>query len=215
MGGPLFLPSRWKRASVLRWLRRTHAWCGIWGGVFGLAFGATGILLNHRAEMKIPLVATVPSNFTIPVDADTSRTPEAMQAWLAAALQVPANRMKVQREAPRAVPWADGSAQQPARWEFSHSSPKGHVNAEYWVGNTVVSVKRREGNGFYLLTRLHMAQNAHPLWILAADSIAGCLIVLSISGVLMWTRLHGGRLFAASLFGIPLLALLGGALLSL
>ena len=67
--GPLFLPARWRRAEILRWLRRTHAWCGLWGGVFGLLFGATGILLNHRAVMKIPAVQTTPSEMTIAVDA--------------------------------------------------------------------------------------------------------------------------------------------------
>lgn len=53
-GGHLFLPARWHRPAVLKWLRRTHAWLGMWGAVLGLLFGTTGLLLNHRATMKIP-----------------------------------------------------------------------------------------------------------------------------------------------------------------
>ncbi|MDE2402559.1 MAG: peptidase [Burkholderiales bacterium] len=217
---PLFMPTVWRRAVILKWLKRTHAWCGLWGGVFGLLFGATGILLNHRAVMKLPLVDAAPSSFTVPVDASTwgaanARTPQAMAQWLAAAWQVPPDRLRSQRDPARAVPWGHANVQQPERWEFSLSGPKGSINAEYWAGNSVVSIKRKDGNAFYFLTRLHMSQGLHPVWILAADTIAGCLIVLSISGTLLWSRLHGPRLLAASLFGIPLTALLTGMLLSL
>jgi len=43
-----------KRIHWLKWLRRIHAWVGLWGAAMGLLFGVSGILLNHRAVMKIP-----------------------------------------------------------------------------------------------------------------------------------------------------------------
>lgn len=214
-GGPLFLPARWRRAEVLRWLRRTHAWCGLWGGIFGLLFGATGILLNHRAVMKLELVRTIPSEATIQMPEPPPTEPQAMRAWLAQTLQLRPDQLRLDRQAPGAVGWGHGTLQQPERWTFSHSGPKGSLAAEYWVGNRTVSVKRKDGNAFYLLTRLHMAQGVHPVWILAADSIAGCLIMLAITGVLMWSRLHGPRLMALTLFGLPLSGLLLGAAWSL
>jgi hypothetical protein len=42
-------------SSFLRALRRFHAWIGVSGAAFGLLFGLTGILQNHRAVMKIDL----------------------------------------------------------------------------------------------------------------------------------------------------------------
>lgn len=213
--GPLFLPTRWRKAAVLRWLKRTHAWCGLWGGVFGLLFGATGILLNHRAVMKLPVVQTTPSMLTITTPEPPPADPQAMRVWLAQTLQLRPDQFRVERQDASTVAWGDGTLRQPERWEFNQSGPKGSMAAEYWVGNRTVSIKRKQGNAFYLLTRLHMAQGAHPVWILAADSIAGCLIVLSISGALMWSRLHGPRLMALTLFGLPLAGLLTGAALSL
>ena len=213
-GGPLFLPARWRRADVLRWLRRTHAWCGLWGGVFGLLFGATGILLNHRAVMKLPAVQSQPSEMTIQITEPRPATPQAMREWLAGTLHLRLDQLRMEQQAARAVSWGNSTLQQPERWEFIHSGPKGSINAEYWVGNQAVSIKRKEGNAFYLLTRLHMAQGVHPLWILTADTIAGCLIMLSITGTLMWSRLHGPRLMALTLLGIPLTGLLVGAALS-
>ena len=53
--GYLFLPKRWRKARFLVWLRRTHAWLGLWGAVLGLLFGLSGFLLTHRAIMKIPV----------------------------------------------------------------------------------------------------------------------------------------------------------------
>ena len=40
-------------ASFLIWLRKFHAWVGLSGAAFGLLFGITGFLQNHRAVMKI------------------------------------------------------------------------------------------------------------------------------------------------------------------
>ncbi|WP_213069434.1 hypothetical protein [Methylomicrobium album] len=36
-GGYLLLPKRWARGSFLKWLRRTHGWFGLWGGIAGAA----------------------------------------------------------------------------------------------------------------------------------------------------------------------------------
>ncbi|MFD2270727.1 hypothetical protein ACFS07_05380 [Undibacterium arcticum] len=47
--------SRSKRAVFLGWLRKTHLYIGLWGALLGLLFGATGILLNHRSVLKIPI----------------------------------------------------------------------------------------------------------------------------------------------------------------
>ena len=55
--GYLFLSQAMKRGRFLVWLRRAHAWIGFWGAVMGLLFGVSGILLNHRDEMKIPLAS--------------------------------------------------------------------------------------------------------------------------------------------------------------
>ena len=49
------------------------------------------------------------------------------------------------------------------------------------------------------LNRLHMASGMGVAWILLADTIAGSFIILSLTGILLWTRLHGPRLLAAAL----------------
>ena len=50
---------------TLWWLRRVHGWIGLWSAVLGLLFGVTGVLLNHRAVMKLPAAQTNERNLQL------------------------------------------------------------------------------------------------------------------------------------------------------
>ena len=82
------------------------------------------------------------------------------------------------------------------------------VNAEYWVGNRSVSVERTDPNFLGKLVRLHTGAGASVAWILLTDTLAGALIALSLTGFLLWTKLHGPRLLALGLAGTCLAMLL-------
>jgi hypothetical protein len=43
-------------------------------------------------------------------------------------------------------------------------------------------------------------------WILLTDTLAGGILVLAVTGTLLWSRLHGPRLMAAALIGTTLTA---------
>ena len=70
-----------RRATIVRWLRKTHGWFGLWGAVMGLIFGVSGIWLNHRAVLKLP-VTQQRINTQIALPDPVPATPEAMAAWL-------------------------------------------------------------------------------------------------------------------------------------
>lgn len=198
-GGYLFLPKRLSRGAFLKWLRRIHAWCGLWGAVLGLLFGLTGILLNHRNLLPIHAAQwnrnTVELSLPQPAPADV----DALGRWLQQALELRHPPQRARSEAAKPLPWGNGKLIQPARWTVSFAGPGYGVEAEYFLGNGTVSVTRRDGNAFALLNSLHTGMGAGVGWVLLADSIAGSLIVLSLTGTLLWTRLHGGRLLAAGL----------------
>lgn len=199
--GSLFLPRRFRRVRVIKWLRRTHGWFALWGGVVGMLFGATGILLNHRAVMKIPAVATERSTIQLPLGQTRPGTPVALAAWLQAQLALEKPPARIATEPGGPVAWGERTVVQPEHWKIFFVGPKRTLQAEYWVGNNFVAVNREEGNVFYFLTRLHKAQGMHPGWILLADTISGSLIVLAMTGLLLWSRLHGPRLLALGLLG--------------
>lgn len=191
------------RRSVLfmRWLRKIHLWVGLWGAGLGFVFGATGILLNHRSVLKIPIEKTVQRSAQLPLPADADqrfKNVDDMTVWLQAELKFHGVQVRSKAEPARKVMWADREVQQPARWTFNLHSPQRGVSAEYIVGNRFVKVDTQDATPIGTLTRLHMASGANVFWVLLSDTIAGGLIVLSITGLLLWTRLHKMRLIAVA-----------------
>lgn len=198
-GGYLFLPHNLARGSFLKWLRRTHAWLGLWGAALGLLFGTTGILLNHREIMKIPAARTEQQEIQLTLPESRPADPKALAAWLGLELGSDFSRARIMQEPAKTVTWNGVAVQQPARWQITARNPQRSIQAEYWQGNAYVTVKRGASNVFALLTNMHKGVGLGVGWILLVDTLAGALIVLSITGVLLWTRLHGRRLGAAGL----------------
>lgn len=52
------------------------------------------------------------------------------------------------------------------------------------------------------LTRMHKGVGANTGWILLVDSLAGAMLVLSITGVLLWTKMRQSRLILSGLMGV-------------
>ncbi len=52
---------------------------------------------------------------------------------------------------------------------------------------------------FGFITRLHKGIGMGTAWVLLADTLAGGLVFLSLTGLLLWTKLHGSRLAMAGL----------------
>ena len=199
--GPFYslLPPRLGRGPFLKWLRRTHAWLGLWGAALGILFGVTGILMNHRAVMKIPAAKLDQRVIQLSLPQPLPASPEAFAARLQQELGLKKPPTLVKADPPGTVIWGGQEVSQPKRWQVNFQAPQHLIGAEYWVGNSFVTVKRRDANFWAFLIGLHMANGTSVAWILLADSIAGSFVVLALTGVLLWTRLHGPRLLAAGL----------------
>jgi hypothetical protein len=201
--------SRSRRATFLKWLRKMHGWIGLWGAALGLLFGGSGILLNHRAVLKIPAVQTEESAVQLPLPSPAPADAEAMAAWLQQSLALTRQASKAKMDKPRPVAWGDKSLTQPARWSASFVAPDSNVQAEYWVGNNFVTVKRSQTNVFGMLSNLHKGTGMSVGWILLVDTLAGSIILLSITGVLLWTMTTRRRLLGAAIGAGSLALLLG------
>lgn len=189
--------SRSRRAVFLTWLRKIHLYVGLWGAVLGLLFGATGILLNHRSIMKIPVEKTMQKTAQLPLPARPVTSPEQMSAWLQQELKFTPEQVTQTKSQPaKKIVWADQEVMQPERWSISMQSPQRGVNVEYFVGNRFVKLDHVDATPIGTLTRLHMSIGVGAFWILLSDTIAGSLILLSITGLLLWTQLHTVRTIA-------------------
>ena len=201
-----------RRGVFLRWLRKIHGWIGLWGAALGLLFGTTGILQNHRAVMKIPAAQVQETTLQLPLPNPAPVDANAMAVWLQSELRLEQPAVRVRSEPPRPVAWSDKTLTQPARWSAMFNSPRMNVQAEYWVGNGFVTVKRGKNNVFGTLNNLHKSAGVSVGWILLADTLGGAIILLSLTGVLLWALINRRRTIG---LGIALVSLVSVIVLAM
>jgi uncharacterized protein len=198
---------RSRRATFIMWLRKVHGWVGLWGAVLGLMFGVTGFLLNHRGgPLKVPTGAPQVEEMQIAAPQKPLRSPQEMARWLQDELKIDGKPGRTKREPAHPVAWGDRSTIQPELWQAGIMGPGQSVQAEYWVGNGYVSVKRTRNSFLATLSNLHKGVGLGVGWVLLIDTIAGSLILLSLTGVLLWTELNKRRTVGVALVGGSVIA---------
>lgn len=208
-----------RRANATLWLRRTHGWIGLWGATLGLLFGVSGIWLNHRAVLPLQ-PASERSNRQLPLPEPRPADAQALATWLQSALALDQPASAVRSEPSRPAPWAEhgtsasapAAAVQPEHWTISFTAPKSVIQAEYWVGNRTVGVRRTDNGVVAVLTNLHKGVGMPVAWILLVDTLAGSLILLSLSGLALWMLTRRKRTLGLAILGAAFAVTAGLAL---
>ena len=198
---------RRRSARFLKTLRKVHLYVGLWGALLGLLFGATGILLNHRTLLKFPLATPQQVIAQMPLADRSFATPEQLSDWLRAELKLnPQTMVRINALPARSVLWEGIELQQPPQWTINFNSIDKSIVADYMPGNRFVKLDTTAQTPLGTLMRLHKGVGIGIAWVLLADTIAGGLIVLCITGLLLWSRLHPLRLatVGTSLGGISM-----------
>jgi hypothetical protein len=220
--GLFFVPRQWQSATLIKWLKRVHAWSGFWGAAFFLLLGTSGLFLNHRAQMKIDTGEPVEvSNVELPVAPGAIADAEELGAWAQKELKLP-----VKGQAPRGPagesggPRGKGGSKGPETdkpeggakfmgrdvkstetWSRVFNLAHARVTVTPVPGSNHVTAKREEQGFLNFIKNLHKGTGLPIAWILLIDTIAGALVMMSLTGFLLWSRLHGPRLLAGGLFG--------------
>lgn len=206
--GYLFIPKKLQRADILLWLRRMHAWTGFYGAVFFFFLGLTGFYLNHRTSlMHIEGGATeVVATLSVDVDPGAIGSEEDLVAWMRDEIKIKPETYR-SRSRPGGPVLFDGRIEnRPATYEVSYRGPNAIVTAIYEEGANRVRVNRDNASFLKGVIDLHKVIGVNTLFILIMDTMAGAMMFMSLSGILLWTRLHGPRLAAAGIVGAVTLA---------
>ena len=199
---------RSRRSTFIKWLRKVHGWVGLWGAVLGLLFGSTGFLLNHRGgPLKISSGEPQVSQMQLALPAQGLKSPMDLGKWLKKELKIDGNLGRAKREPAHAVGWGDQKTMQPEQWTVAVASPGGSVSAEYWVGNGFVSVKKSENSFLSTMSNLHKGVGLSVGWVLLIDTLAGSIILLSLTGVLLWTELNKRKTVGAVIVAASIVAM--------
>ncbi len=206
-----------RRANLTIWLRKTHGWIGLWGATLGLLFSVSGIWLNHRAVLALQ-PAMAHRNSALELDNPRPGDAKEMTAWLRQALGLVSAPTLVRIEKAGPAPWTDvaapgaAAAMQPEHWTFYFHTPRNQVQADYWVGNRTVNVHRTDDGLVATLTNLHKGVGMSTAWILLVDTLAGSMILLSLSGLSLWMLTRRKRTLGIAVVGIAFTVTAGLAL---
>ena len=201
-GGLLLLPADWQDPKVILWLRRTHAWTGFWGAFLFFFLGVSGFLLNHRAILKIETgemreVGTLETVLDAPL-ADPDAFADYVQDRFGIA-SGPLGGGAKREEAE--VSFEGAPVRQAEKWTVRFRSPNARINAEYIPEAQLLTATRTDYSFGTFLKELHKGHGVNLFWVLFIDTAAGALVFMSLTGTLLWSRLHGPRLAALGLGG--------------
>ncbi len=227
-----FLPRRLQTPIFLVWLRRSHGWLGIWGAVAGILFGLTTIAMVHanifrtgedtqtvvqlpvsgaaivsiddlgafvKAELGLRTEWRQPRNAPPTVALAESGTAEGQETASATA-------MGAMGSGGRQGGGAVGAQSNQPVFITQFTSPQRTLDLRYVAGNEYIQIVDTERGFFETMNRLHRGNGAQLGWTLLGDAFSGALIVLALSGVLLWSRMDGSRLLAIGLGSAGLLA---------
>ena len=201
-----FLPRALHTQKALRVIRRTHSWLGMAGAAAGVIIGISGITLNHRAVLSGQLPTDVTSfHLSAPIGGFSAQAEFERFVQVSLELDGPPRERRGPPTRPSAVLLGERLVEQPRRFEAYFASAREVVEADYVDGNSYIDVVHTERGFFSTLNRLHLASNTGPVWVAIIDAFSGALVVFSITGLLLWSRLTGPRLLAIGLASTMLL----------
>ena len=176
--------------------------------VLGLLFGTTGFLLNHRggAAADFDRRAAGFADAACGCPLEGLKSPQGLGRWLKHELKIEGNLGRTKREPAHAVGWGDQKTMQPEQWTVMVASPGGGVSAEYWVGNGFVSVKRIGKQLPRDDDQSAQGRGAERRVGAAHRYARGSIILLSLTGVLLWTELNKRRTVGVVLVGASIVA---------
>jgi len=219
----LFLPGPLNRTDVVQWLKRIHAWTGFWGALIFLLLGTSGMLLNHRSVLKIDTGAPREvMSADIAVDPALIKSPEDLGRWaqreFATSLEPRAPRAESGSAGGPGARAEGGPGRSPPEvtggqrvalmgrevttapvWKQSFNGPNGVLSVEYSPGAASVKASKTEQSAWGFLKNMHKGVGMSWVWVLFIDTMAGGLVAMSLTGALLWSRLHGPRLAAVGI----------------
>ena len=185
-----------------KWVRRIHAWAGFATLTLMLLYGLTGLWLQHRAVLPLPGPHTAKSSEEIVLSTPLA-SPDELKALLQQRYADMFEEGRPQITPPQTLPTPSGALTLPARWELRGVTLSESVAASYVEGTLLVQTELQRANVAASLNRLHRGMGTGLAWQLFGDLAALAMLLLALTSLLMWNKLHGpaGRGIALLLTG--------------
>ena len=173
-----------------KWLRRIHAWIGFTLIPLILIYAFSGIYLQHRNTLKIYGASALKIKEKTILPAPLKSVNE-FKTFIKT--NYPNYALKGEFTEVKSVSLETLNAPLiiPATWQYSFADIKHRLSAKYTPETLVINTEFRTNNIIETLKNLHKGKGMGVAWILFSDLASIGLIILSITSLFMWTRLHG------------------------
>ena len=214
------MPSPIATPVGVRWVKKTHAWTGIVTAVLALIFAWSGFMLNHRTHFTLGLPAQT-TQFTIPAPVTGFASPLELADYLNAEFSLRTSPTLASREA-TTQPAGRGMGQVPAMtgsrrggggaaargpsFSASWQAPGGDFSGEWVLDSSEIAVTQSDRGFNRIVNRLHSGRGLEGGgWHFIISAYAVMLLFLSLSGVMLWSRVSGPARVGGGLLGASLL----------
>lgn len=192
-----------------RWIRQLHLWIGAWGALAAVLYGTTGLIMSHRfgdnAWPQGDSHEVGRTTLAVPAEARTSA--EELSLWLRDSQGLDAQNIRKPKPEGRGGE-KGGERRGPSGWSLSGGTASASWSVEYVPGADTAELKRTQHSALAAFTRLHKAVAGGAGWRLLGDSFAIGMILLGISGLLLWARNRTPKQMILSVFGASVVATL-------
>lgn len=194
--------ARRQRNTLHRWIRQLHLWIGAWGALAAVLYGSTGLIMSHRfgdgAWPQGDSEELGKRTLTVPADARSSA--EALSLWLEKSEGLSAQMIR--------KPSRDEPAKGPPRWSLNGGTASDSWSLDYKVGGDTAELKRSHHSTLAALSRMHKAVSGGQGWRLLGDSFAIGMILLGVSGLLLWARGRTPKQMLVSVAGVSTIVMI-------
>lgn len=206
-------PAPRPRSSLHRWIRQLHLWIGAWGALAAVLYGTTGLIMSHRfGENAWPQGDSHEiGRTTLAVPAEARTSAEELSLWLRDSQGLDAQNIRKPKPEGRGGEKGGergGERRGPSGWSLSGGTASASWSVEYVPGADTAELKRTQHSTLAAFTRLHKAVAGGAGWRLLGDSFAIGMILLGISGLLLWARNRTPKQMILSVFGASVVATL-------
>lgn len=198
MSQPRHLPPKHSAIykAVLKYARSLHTYVSMFALIALTFFALTGFMLNHPGWFGLDDTHREEKTVTLPAETIEKQDKLSLVEFL---------RENGVRGAVRPFDWpGEGEP-----FHVSFKAPAGQADADITLptGETRLTIETRGLSG--LMTRLHTAKEAGPVWQFLLDATAIFLAFVCLSGLILWQSLPKRRTIGAAAFAVSLALIVG------
>lgn len=182
------MPRRFDSPGFVSVLKKLHSWIGVASIAATIVFAYSGIALNHRAdEIQIGAPA-VTTHSTLAVPSNGFSSVEQMANFV---------RLELDLNKPDELFDLNQRSGDPERRDLSPRmtaqfvAPRERYTVDYIPGSSHLEIEHSYRPLTRMLNQMHMGNGGPAIWIFILNTYAFALIFLSISGILIWSRISG------------------------